>query len=91
MSEPRKVVIYEEKVRKLSGVSNKTGKEYSMRLQEAYVQMPGKRHPRDFELTLEPDQKPYPAGTYYLDYNENIYFDRFGNLVAGSPVLQPVK
>lgn len=68
-----------------NGVSPKTGKPYSIREQEAWVQTYDKegkphRHPQKFKLTLDDDQpNAYPLGDYIID-PASIYIDRFGQL-----------
>lgn len=68
-----------------NGTSAKTGKPYSIREQEAWVQTYGKDgkphpHPQRFKLTLDDDQPgPYECGAYILD-PASIYIDRFGQI-----------
>lgn len=80
-----KVTVETQVVDVKSGTSAKTGKPYSIREQEAWVQTYGKDgkpypHPQKFKLTLDDDQpEPYPLGAYIVDPS-SIYIDRFGQL-----------
>jgi hypothetical protein len=70
-----------------TGVSAK-GKNYSIREQTGYVQLPGQKYPQAVKVTLADDQQPYPPGKYQLA-PESFFVGRFGDLQV-RPVLQPV-
>jgi len=66
------------------GTSSKTGKQYSIREQEAwgyFFDMQGQPHPHPMRvrLTLDDTQQPYAPGVYTLA-PESFYVDRFGQI-----------
>lgn len=79
----------------IEGRSNKTGNDYSFKVQEAWVwtidreTKEPQRHPQKIELMLNKEQQPYPVGFYELDVS-SIYVNRQMRLSI-SPVLTSVK
>lgn len=73
------IEIDSSEVKTRSGVSAKTGKDYSIREQVAYAHIPGNRYPQQIKLTLEDGQHPYPVGKYALDPS-SFYVGRFDDL-----------
>jgi hypothetical protein len=66
-----KIEIETDEVRKLEGVSAKTNKAYSLRIQFGYAFIVGpdgkpNKYPEKFEFFLDKEQAPYPAGLYQL-------------------------
>ncbi|WP_018653002.1 single-stranded DNA-binding protein [Actinobacillus capsulatus] len=72
-----------------SGVSQKTGKEWFMRTQEAYIDLGG-QFPVQFKVPLQKDQVSYAPGHYYVhpqSFKTSSYFD----LQVGDIILVPVE
>lgn len=84
-----KIEITSQEVRVRSGTSKKSGNQYSLREQEAYLHKPGQQYPHPIKITLDDNQPAYPVGVYELT-PESFYPDRFGAL-AVRPRLVPVK
>lgn len=64
-----------------SGVSKRTGNQYSIREQEAWVHTCDKEgrvrpHPERVVLSLEDNQPPYPPGSYTI-CPSSFFVDRF--------------
>lgn len=76
-----KVIIESEVVRTRQGKSQRTGRDYSIRTQQALFD--GSRLRGPLELTLGDDQAPYPVGTYELDFEASVVLDRYGSLEFG--------
>ncbi|MDG2938811.1 single-stranded DNA-binding protein [Bisgaard Taxon 10/6] len=71
-----------------SGVSERTGKEWFIRTQEAYIDLGG-QFPVQFKVPLSKDQVPYGVGQYYVhptSFKTTEYFD----LKVGDVILVPV-
>jgi len=90
-----KVQIMNGEVKPVNGTSAKTGKPYSFKKQEGYAftidPKTGQPHPYPirFEIMLDNDQLPYPAGNYTVS-ETSFYVDRFGKLSL-SPRLEPIR
>lgn len=90
-----KVQIMNGEVKAVEGTSAKTGKPYAFRTQEGYAftldRKTGQPHPYPikFEIMLDSDQQPYPAGNYSIS-ETSFYVDRFGRLNL-SPRLEPIR
>jgi hypothetical protein len=74
-----------------SGISQKTGKPFSIRNQEAYafiVDSHGnsRPYPDMIKISLDEQQLPYPVGFYTLK-PESIFVDKFQRLALGRPAL----
>ena len=69
-----------------SGVSKRTGKEYSIDSQQAYLYQPNKSYPVECFVNLEEKQDVYPVGFYDLT-DDSIYVDRFNNLTLGPKLV----
>lgn len=80
-----KIQVETEMIDTKAGTSAKTGKDYCIREQEAWMFGVGRDgkpqpHPQRIKLTLDDDQKgPYPIGAYTLDPS-SLYVDRFGQI-----------
>jgi hypothetical protein len=69
------------------GTSQRTGKEYSMNEQFAYMHRPNDPYPEKIKLTLDNGQAPYAAGNYDL-HHSSFSVGRFGGIEV-RPVLVP--
>ncbi|QLB14717.1 DNA-binding protein [Mannheimia granulomatis] len=72
-----------------SGISQKTGKEWFIRTQEAYVDLAG-QFPVQVKIPLQKDQVPYGPGHYYVhpqSFKTSAYFD----LQVGDIILTPAE
>ena len=72
------VEILNPTARTIAGISKKNQKEYSFRVQEAYLHS-GTAYPEKFEVTLDDDARPYAAGMYSFG-SDSIYINRQGRL-----------
>jgi len=91
-----KVEILTSELTLLSGKSKKTGNDYAMALQEAFLHRPGQKYPEKFEITLPRERQDsegnwagYQPGMYELDMAQSV--EVFGNRLSLRPVLVPVK
>lgn len=73
------------KVNVRSGISQRTGKPYTMRSQIALLK--GSRVMGEVEIMLQDDQQPYTVGDYEIDLERSIYIGAFRSL-RFNPVLQ---
>lgn len=80
------IEIVSTQVRTRSGVSKRTGQQYSISEQAAYLHS-GQPYPTQISLTLENGQAPYNVGNYDL-HPSSYYADRYGN-IAIRPILFP--
>lgn len=77
------------RIEERSGVSEKTGKEWHIRTQEAYVKLGGE-FPVQIKVRLEKDQVPYQPGFYVIhpaSFKTSAYFD----LQVADIILVPVE
>jgi len=72
-----------------SGVSQRTGKPYTIREQSAYAYLGG-IYPQLFKLNLQDGQNPYGAGKYQL-HTSSLEVNRYGNLAIGRVLLESIK
>ncbi|ENI0015783.1 DNA-binding protein [Salmonella enterica] len=72
-----------------SGVSQRTGKPYTIREQGAYAHLGG-AYPQLFKLNLQDGQQPYAAGKYRLHLS-SFEINRYGNLSVGRILLESIK
>jgi len=89
-----RILIHSADVREQKGVSKTTQKPYHLRIQTGYVwcvdsQSNPPPFPEKFEILLDAEQSPWPAGEYQL-HPSSIYMSRDGKLSL-SPRLAPVK
>jgi len=85
-----KIEIANVSVRNQSGISQRTGKPYSMEKQEAYLHLDGQPYPVKFEFTLAQGATPYQKGFYTIT-DKTFIVDRFGSLgISGQLELVPV-
>lgn len=87
------ITVYDTPIRRLKGTSA-AGKAYDMTIQTAYASVSDSAGnplpvPEKFEIVLDREQAPYPAGQYQLS-PASLYVDRQGRL-AVAPRLAPVK
>ncbi|MBI2779418.1 MAG: helix-destabilizing protein [Gammaproteobacteria bacterium] len=78
-----------------SGVSKKSGQQYSLREQEGWVFLlahDGRPHPYPTRilLQLEDNQAPFPVGSYVLD-PASFFVGSFGKLTIGRIKLSPAQ
>lgn len=74
-----KIEIVSAEIRDQSGVSQRTGKNYHIRKQQAFAHLDGLKYPIGFTLNVPNDSQPYLPGFYQI--NEVSFFvDRFGAL-----------
>lgn len=89
-----KIEVESTEVKTKSGQSAKTGKNYSIREQDAWaylVDPEGKpqKHPVAMKITLEDNQVPYAVGAYHL-LDSSIYVGDFGRMSVGRVRLAPI-
>lgn len=84
-----KIEVSKKPVQELSGISQKTGKPYSMKIQTMYLHMQGEPYPIAFEHTLERDQEPFPAGAI-LSFSPEECISVFNNRITLRPQFKPV-
>lgn len=91
-----KVEVESAKLNVKSGVSARTGKQYSIREQEAWVycfDLEGNphKHPQKARLTLADDQlEPYAPGAYFV-HPGSVYLDGKFNQLAIRVRLMPLE
>jgi hypothetical protein len=83
-----RIEIESTQIKERSGKSERTGREYNIREQQALLFKAGSRYPDKIKITLDEDARPYPVGVYELD-DESFYPSRYGSLEV-RPVLVPV-
>lgn len=71
-----------------SGVSQKTGKEWFIRTQEAYIDLGG-QFPVMVKIPLQKDQVPYGVGNYYV-HPSSFKVSGYSDLQVADIVLVPV-
>lgn len=74
-----KIEIVSNDIREQSGTSQKTGKAYHIRKQQAFAHLDGQKYPIGFTLNVPNDRQPYAPGMYQID-EKSFYVDRFGAL-----------
>lgn len=89
-----KVEVEKVETRTLEGTSQKNGKPYKFKIQEAYIYLVDPtnnqphRHPTKFDIMLDADEQPYAPGFYQLSVG-SIEVNR-GRLMV-NPFLQSAK
>lgn len=88
-----KIEIVSSEIREQAGTSQKTGKSYYIRKQQAFAHLDGQKYPVAFVLHVPNDRQPYVPGFYSID-ETSFYVDRFGALglfqeLKLVPVVQP--
>ena len=78
-----KVEIKSAEINEKSGISQKTGKPYTIRDQIGYVSLKGKPYPVEFRFVVE--AAGYPVGNYFFE--PEIYIGGYGQLQLGKNVL----
>jgi len=71
------------------GKAAKTGNDYCIRTQGAYLKLPHFKYPQALKITLPDDVPSYPVGTYTLD-TESFWINEFKELKLGRVRLKPV-
>lgn len=86
-----RVEVHSERVNVKEGTSSRTGKEYSIREQQAFVYLNGEPYPQKIKLSLARDQAAYPKGEYEL--TPEFFVGNFGDLRMGmrDAMMEPVK
>ncbi len=74
-----KIEIVSNDIREQSGTSQKTGKAYHIRKQQAFAHLDGVKYPIAFTLNVPNDRQPYAPGMYQID-EKSFFVDRFGAL-----------
>lgn len=82
-----KVEIETTKTKTRSGVSKRTGNDYSITEQAALMFKEGERHPDKISINLDSGQPPYQVGVYLLD-DSSYGVSNFGGIEV-RPVLVP--
>lgn len=85
-----KIEITDGNATTLSGVSKRTGNDYELHLQKAYLHVSGGKYPESFEVMLPRDRqgKPYAIGMY--EVNADSFEIRDSRLVFNN-YLVPIK
>jgi hypothetical protein len=86
------IIVESEVLRSINFTDKKTGLPRVLRIQEARVHVYGQdgklsQYPDKFEIVLQRDQAPYPAGKYTLD-PRGLYVNREKKLSV-TPTLLP--
>lgn len=81
------IEVTSQEVQNRAGTSQRTGKQYSINEQTAYVHRQGQPYPEKIKVTLGDQQQPYAVGNYDL-HPDSYYVDKFGSL-AVRPFLVP--
>lgn len=74
-----KIEITNVEVRNQSGISQKSGKPYSIDKQVGYLHLDTQHYPVRFEFSLKTGTKPYDVGFYKIK-DSSFFVDRFGGL-----------
>jgi hypothetical protein len=90
-----KIEIKSTEIFPFSGISQKTGKPFSIRNQEAYAYTFDEHgNPRPYpelvKISLDDQQLPHPVGFYILK-PESVFVDKFQRLAIGRPSLVAVQ
>ena len=80
-----KIEIVSAEIREQSGVSQKTGKNYHIRKQQAFAHLEGQKYPVAFVLNVPNDRQPYLPGFYSID-DTTFYVDKFGGLSVSQEI-----
>jgi hypothetical protein len=86
---PRLVAIYNPNTRSISGTSKVTGREYSFRVQEAWLYSTTAPHPEKFDITLNADDPDLARGHFALP-NSCIAINRQGRISVPALDLIPL-
>lgn len=70
-----------------SGVSKKTQRPYSMRVQSVWVDL-GKPFPNEVQVTLGDQQQPFPPGEYVVGL-DCFHVSNFGDISVDLRKMQP--
>ena len=84
-----KIEVIDTNVQVQSGTSNRNGRPYTIRKQEAWAHLFGQRYPTKIEISLEDGQLPYQPGQYQLSA-ESLYVGKFARLEVGRVKLVPL-
>lgn len=86
-----KVEIKSAEVSERSGISEKTGKPYTIREQTGYAFIEGEAYPVKIKLPLDRDQQPFGKGYYQLA-GSCFYVSKYGRLeLSKTLVLRPIQ
>lgn len=72
-------IVHSSDVRVNSGTSAKTGRDYHIREQESFVELPGRPYPVPVKIRLQDNEAPYEPGIYVL-HPDSYFVGRFGDL-----------
>ncbi len=84
-----KVEIHDATVDERRGKSQRTGNDYVMRSQEAWVQIGNAPYPQKIKLRLEDGQSAYAVGNYQL-HDRSFSVGKYGDLEV-APFLVPIQ
>jgi hypothetical protein len=84
-----KIEIQSSEVKSRSGTSQKTGRPYTIREQQAYAHIPTSAYPVEISINLRGDEQPWSPGMYQLD-DASFFVDRFKSLSIGTLTLRPI-
>lgn len=83
-----KVIIESSELNVRAGVSQRTGKPYELREQEALLR--AERLAGPIRITLASNQPPYEPGEYEIDWERSLSFGRF-NALEFRPFLKAIQ
>jgi hypothetical protein len=77
---PVKIEFHTTELDVNEGVSQRTGKPYSITKQKGYLFIGDDPYPERIEFQIEEGKGAYSAGKYFLDLNACATVDRFGSI-----------
>lgn len=82
------IEVVSKELEYISGKSKKSGNDFELYKQSAYMHLPNKAYPVEISFVVKKDQA-YQVGLYAID-NDSYYVDGFKN-IALNLVLKPVQ
>jgi hypothetical protein len=83
-----KVLVKDPAVTERSGT--KAGRNWHMRTQQAWAQLPSKPYPTEITITLNDSQAAFPVGDYVLDAS-SAWVTKYGDLRLDLAKMRPVQ
>jgi len=84
------IEIESNEVAMKQGKAAKTGNDYCIRTQGAYLKLPHFKYPQALKITLPDDVPSYPVGAYTVD-PESFWINEFKELKLGRLRLKPAQ